>query len=169
VATGDEDQAVTLRPARPEDAPAVAAIWRTGWRDGHLGHVPDELLAARTDASFDARAGERTGDTAVAVVGGTVAGFVMVVGDEVEQVYVAPEHRGTAVAAALLAEAERLVRAGGHERAWLAVVGGNTRARRFYERNGWVDEGLFDHHADGPDGPISVPAHRYVKRALGEG
>jgi GNAT superfamily N-acetyltransferase len=164
-----DDDAVTLRSARPEDAPAVAAIWRSGWRDGHLGHVPDELLTARTDASFDARAGERTGDTAVAVVGGAVAGFVMVVGDEVEQVYVATEHRGTVVAAALLAEAERLVRAGGHGRAWLAVVGGNTRARRFYERNGWVDEGPFDHHAEGPDGPISVPAHRYAKRLPEDG
>ncbi|GAA5135711.1 GNAT family N-acetyltransferase [Pseudonocardia adelaidensis] len=161
--------AVTLRPARPEDAPAVAAIWRSGWRDGHLGHVPDELLAARTDASFDARAAERTGDTAVAVVRGAVAGFVMVVGDEVEQVYVATEHRGTAVAAVLLAEAERLVRAGGHERAWLAVVAGNTRARRFYERNGWADEGPFDHAAEGPDGPIRVPAHRYAKRVAGAG
>jgi GNAT superfamily N-acetyltransferase len=88
----------------------------------------------------------------------------MVVDDEVEQVYVAQAHRGTAVAAALLAEAERLVAAGGHERAWLAVVAGNTRARRFYERNGWADEGPFEHSAEGPAGPIRVPAHRYVKR-----
>jgi GNAT superfamily N-acetyltransferase len=158
------DGVVRLRPARPEDAPAVAEIWRTGWRDGHLGHVPGELLAARTDASFGVRAGERTDDTVVADVDGAVAGFVMVVGDEVEQVYVAQAHRGTAVAATLLAEAERLVRANGHSRAWLAVVAGNSRARRFYERNGWTDEGPFDHVAEGPDGPIHVPAHRYVKR-----
>ena len=158
------EDAVTLRAARLGDGPAVAEIWRLGWRDGHLGHVPDELLAARTGASFESRAGERAGDTAVAIVDGAVAGFVMVVADEVEQVYVAAEHRGTAVAATLLAEAERLVRAGGHERAWLAVVAGNTRARRFYERNGWVDEGPFDHLAEGPDGPIRVPARRYVKR-----
>jgi ribosomal protein S18 acetylase RimI-like enzyme len=161
------DDAVTLRPARAEDAPAVAEIWRRGWRDGHLGHVPDQLLAARTDTSFDVRAGERTGDTVVAVVDGAVAGFVMVVDDELEQVYVATEHRGSVVAATLLTEAERLVRAGGHERAWLAVVAGNTRARRFYERNGWVDEGPLDHLAEGPDGPIHVPAHRYVKRLAG--
>jgi GNAT superfamily N-acetyltransferase len=70
------------------------------------------------------------------------------------------------VAAALLAEAERLVGVGGHERAWLAVVAGNSRARRFYERNGWTDEGPFDHAAEGPDGPIHVPAHRYVKRLV---
>jgi GNAT superfamily N-acetyltransferase len=163
------DNAVTLRPARLEDAPAVAQIWRRGWRDGHLGHVPDELLTARTPASFDTRAAERTGDTVVAVVDGAVAGFVMVVDDEVEQVYVAAAHRGSRVAAILLAEAERRVRAGGHERAWLAVVAGNTRARRFYERKGWVDDGPFDHLAEAPDGPIHVPAHRYVKLLFGTG
>jgi hypothetical protein len=57
------DDAVTLRFALPEDASAVADIWRSGWRDGHLGHVPDELAAARTPASFDTRAAEQVGDT----------------------------------------------------------------------------------------------------------
>jgi GNAT superfamily N-acetyltransferase len=155
--------AFLLRPARPDDAEAVAAIWRAGWRDGHLGHVPDALVAVRTPESFSERAAERVADTVVADVGGEVAGFVMVVGDEVEQVYVADGHRGTGVAGVLLTESERLVAAGGHERAWLAVAVGNARARRFYERQGWVDEGVFDYPADGPDGPIPVPCHRYTK------
>lgn len=154
---------VIVRPAEPGDAVAVAEIWRLGWRDGHLGHVPAELVAARTDESFATRAAERVGDTAVAVVDDEVAGFVMVVDDEVEQVYVGEDHRGTEVAATLLAEAERLVASNGHERAWLAVVAGNTRARRFYERNGWSDDGLFDHLAPGSTGPIVVPSHRYIK------
>ena len=154
----------TLRPATPEDAPAVADIWYHGWRDAHLGNVPDELLAVRTKESFWERAAKRVGDTTVAVVDGAVAGFVMVVGDEVEQVYVSSTHRGTGVAATLLAESERLVKANGHELAWLAVAPGNTRARRFYERNGWIDEGLFDYQAGSEQGAISVPCHRYVKR-----
>ena len=153
-----------LRPAVPDDAPAVAAIWHAGWRDAHLGNVPDELLAARTEASFHERAPQRLADTTVAVVDGEVAGFVMVVDDEVEQVYVDGAHRGSGVAAALLAEGERRVAAAGHHDAWLAVVAGNGRARRFYERQGWRDDGLFEHRAEGPDGPIIVPAHRYAKR-----
>ncbi|WP_433436526.1 N-acetyltransferase family protein [Nonomuraea sp. CA-141351] len=152
-----------LRPARDEDAQEIARIWHEGWGDGHRGNVPDALAAARTPESFAERAEQRIADTVVATVEDTVAGFVMVVEDEVEQVYVARQHRGTAVATALLAEAERLVAANGHERAWLAVVAGNARARRFYERNGWVDEGLFDHLAPSETGPIVVPAHRYVK------
>jgi len=155
---------VTLRPARPADAAAVADIWRRGWADGHLGNVPDALVAVRTDESFDTRAAQRVGDTVVATVGDAVAGFVMVTGDEVEQVYVATGHRGTGVAGTLLAEAERLVAANGHGRAWLAVAVGNDRARRFYEKCGWVDDGVFDYPATAPpDPPVTVRCHRYTR------
>ncbi|RSN33526.1 GNAT family N-acetyltransferase [Amycolatopsis sp. WAC 01416] len=153
----------TLRPATPADADAVAKIWYHGWQDGHLGNVPDELVRIRTRESFWKRAAERVGDTTMALVSGEVAGFVMVVGDEVEQVYVSSDHRGSGVAGVLLAEAERLVSTGGHSRAWLAVAPGNARARRFYERCGWSDEGEFDNRISGPDGLISVPCLRYAK------
>lgn len=154
---------MTLRSATLEDAGAVAEIWHLGWQDGHLGSVPQELVEARTEESFVARASERVGDTTVATVDGAVAGFVMVVGDEVEQVYVPSRHRGTGVAALLLAEAERQVQADGHGKAWLAVVAGNARARAFYDRAGWIDEGPFDYAAATDDGPIAVPCRRYTK------
>jgi GNAT superfamily N-acetyltransferase len=141
----------------------VAEIWASGWRDGHEGFVPEELVRVRTEESFRARAADRVADTTVADVDGEVAGFVMVVGDEVEQVYVSAGHRGTGVAGLLMAEAERQVRANGHARAWLAVVAGNARARAFYERAGGRDEGAFDYAAAGPDGPIAVPCRRYAK------
>jgi hypothetical protein len=89
---------VTLRQATANDAPKIAEIWHLGWRDGHLGFVPQELVAARHEDSFRTRAAQRVSDTTVAVIDGDVAGFVMVVGDEVEQVYVAARHRGTGVA-----------------------------------------------------------------------
>jgi len=152
-----------IRQATAGDARAVADIWRAGWPDGHLGHVPEELVAVRIEASFGQRAAERVGETVVAEVDGSVAGFTMVVDDEVEQVYVAASHRGSGVADALLADAEARIRAAGHSRAWLAVVAGNARARRFYERRGWVDEGPLVYRAEGPNGPIDVPAQRYAK------
>ena len=154
---------MTVRRATPDDAAEVAVIWHLGWQDGHAGLVPQELVAVRTPESFRVRAPDRVGDTMVATVDGAVAGFVMVVGDEVEQVYVSAAHRGTGVAKALMDEAERQVRANGHDKAWLAVVAGNARARAFYERVGWCDEGGFDYAAAGPDGPIAVPCRRYTK------
>jgi GNAT superfamily N-acetyltransferase len=140
-----ERERVALRPAQPADVPGIAEIWHLGWRDAHVGNVPDALL------------------TTVAVVDGAVAGFVMIVDDEIEQLYVADRHRGAGVADVLMTRAERQIAAEGHTSAWLADVAGNTRARRFYERAGWRDDGLFDHEAPSEAGPITVPAHRYVK------
>lgn len=154
---------MTLRKATPEDASDVAEIWHLGWRDGHLGLVPQALVEVRTEGSFRARASERVGDTTVATVDGAVAGFVMVVDDEIEQVYVSADYRGTGVAAVLLGEAERQVRANGYNSAWLAVVAGNARARAFYEKAGWHDEGPFHYAAAAEGGPIAVPSHRYAK------
>lgn len=154
---------IDLRPARASDAAVVAEIWHDSWLDGHLGHVPDELVAVRTPGSFGPRAADRIAHTMVATDGGAIVGFVTVVGDEVEQVFVAAGHRGTGVAAALLDAGERRVAANGCGRAWLAVATGNARARRFYERQGWADEGPFDYAAETEAGSIAVPCHRYVK------
>jgi formylglycine-generating enzyme required for sulfatase activity len=52
------------------------------------------------------------------------------------------------------------------------VVAGNARARAFYERSGWVDEGPFLYSAGAEDGRVDVACHRYVKDlrpATGEG
>ncbi|MGA2010042.1 MAG: GNAT family N-acetyltransferase [Solirubrobacteraceae bacterium] len=154
---------MTIRPATDADSAAVAEIWERGWRDGHHGHVPDELVTVRTPESFRVRAPARVGDTVVAVVDDAIAGFVMVAGDEVEQVYVARAHRGTGVAGMLLSAAEQAVAINGHQRAWLAVVDGNARARRFYERQGWIDDGPVDYPAATAGGALLVHAHRYVK------
>lgn len=165
--SGAGNRAVAIRPARDADCAAVAEIWHRGWRDGHEGHVPDELVEVRTAESFRVRAAQRVSDTVVAVVDDIVAGFVMVVDDEVEQVYVARGHRGTRVSGVLLAAAERVIAMNGHGRAWLAVVAGNARARRFYERHGWIDDGLVDYPAATAGGAILVQARRYTKRVAG--
>lgn len=153
--------AAMLRPATGTDAEAVARIWRDGWRDGHLGHVPAALVEVRTPESFSQRAAERVADTTVAVVDGEIAGFTMVADDEVEQIYVAGSHRGSGLAARLLDDARQAIGDGGHATAWLAVATGNGRARRFYERCGWTDEGAFDYAAT-DDGSTPVPCHRYT-------
>jgi putative acetyltransferase len=152
-----------IRPAQPSDVPAVARIWHQGWHDGHAGHVPDGLVAARTLPAFRQRVAAAVGVTTVAEVDDEVAGFVMVVGDEVEQVFVARAHRGSGVAEVLLGEAERQV-AASYDVAWLAVVVGNARARRFYERRGWVDEGDLRYEVTAAGETFISPCRRYTKR-----
>ena len=155
----------SIRPASDADMAAVADLWHEGWHDGHAGHVPEGLTAARTLSAFHERTPSRVADTSVAVADdGTLLGFVMVVGDEVEQVFVARAGRGTGLASELLAEAERRVAAGGHASAWLAVVVGNARARRFYERQGWSDAGDLPYEVTAGGETFVSPCRRYVKR-----
>ena len=154
--------AVAIRLADPGDVSGIARIWQQGWADAHLGHVPEALIAARTPESFRERARTRLGDTIVATRAGRVAGFAMTRDDEVDQVYVSDAARGTGLGGRLLDAAERAVIDAGHERAWLAVATGNTAARRFYERRGWIDAGSYVHAAPVPGGSVGVDCHRFL-------
>lgn len=155
-----------LRAARPDDVDSIAAVWHDAWRDGHLGHVPDALLAHRTLDQFRARVPGRLATTTVAEVGGRVVGFVTVHDDELEQLFVAADARASGIADALLRHGESLI-AERHSAAWLAVATGNARARRFYERNGWADAGPLDYEAQTDSGPMVVRCRRYEKHLVG--
>lgn len=153
----------SIRKATADDAPAVARIWHAGWRDGHIGNVPDGLVRHRDDIrQYETRARDRIDQLWVAEpAGGHPIGFIVVRGNELEQVYVDRSARGTGAAALLLRHGEEEVRRAGHACAWLAVVAGNARARAFYARQGWRDAGPFTYMAETVDGPFAVPSHRY--------
>lgn len=156
-----------LRPATTDDVDAITALFHRGWHDAHPGRVPDGLTERRTPDAFRDRVARRvaeTDETTVAEVDGSIAGFIMVAGDEAEQVYVDRAHRGTGVAAVLLTEAERQIAAEGHDVAWLAVVRGNDRARAFYARQGWADEGDLDYEVTALGATFISPCRRYAKR-----
>ena len=156
----------TLRQAEEGDVAAIAETWHRAWGDGHLGHVPEELLPHRTLRHFLQRVPPRIPGTTVATLDGRVVGFVTIHDDELEQIFVAAEARGGGVASALLAAGEARI-AREHPRAWLAVVAGNARARRFYERSGWRDAGGLDYAAEIPGGTLPVPCRRYEKDLAG--
>jgi len=153
-----------LRPALSSDIPRIAEIWEPAWRDGHLGGVPDELVAIRTPENFVVRSTVIQPHTTLAVLDGTVVGFVAIADDEIDQLFVDAAARGQGVADALLTAGEDAIAAAGHDAAWLAVVATNARARRFYERNGWTDGGEFTYRTDGADAVFEVLCHRYEKR-----
>ncbi len=155
---------ITLRPATSTDVDAVASIWHSAWRDAHLGHVPDGLLPERTLANFRSRTPARIAFTTLSVRDEQTVGFVIVSDDELEQLFVASAARGTGAAAMLIDHAEALI-ARRFDTAWLAVVAGNARARRFYERQGWHDAGPIAYQAElSSGGSLIVPSRRYEKR-----
>jgi putative acetyltransferase len=156
-----------LRPATADDVEAIADLFHRGWHEVHPGRVPDGLTERRTREAFGDRVARRvaeTDETTVADVDGEIAGFIMVAGDEAEQVYVDGAYRGTGVATALLTEAERQIAGAGHDVAWLVVVRGNERAQAFYAKQGWVDEGDHDYPVTALGDSFISPCRRFTKR-----
>ena len=123
----------------PAQSDAVARLWHAGWIDGHADIVPKELCKLRTLESFQTRTQGLVHSTRVAYSKGEVLGFVMIQGDEIYQMYVGPNARGTGVAQALMHDGEEQIKAAGHALAWLSCALGNERAARFYDKSGWVN------------------------------
>ncbi len=131
-----------LRQPETADIDALAQIWFSGWQDAHLGILPPELARHRTLESFHARLAPMLSDTRVSGPVGAPLGFAAINGDELYQLYVSRDARGTGLAAKLTQDAETRIAAQGHKTAWLACGIGNEQASRFYEKAGWVRVGV---------------------------
>jgi len=128
---------LTLRPYQAADEETAIELWRRTWQIAY----PRLDFTARLDWWRQRWRNELapTATITIAEAGGEVVGFVTVDRNTMylDQIVVAPEAWGSAVAAALLAEAKRLSPAGLD----LAVNADNGRAIRFYEKQGFVISG----------------------------
>lgn len=128
---------MTIRPAGPADAAAVAEVWLRAFRSVYA------FPAAHTDGEVRGwiRDDLIPGGTAwVAEDGGRVVGLLAVASGWVDQLYVDPDAHGRGIGRALLAHAQALQPAG--LQLWTFQV--NDRARRFYARNGFTEVELTD-------------------------
>jgi putative acetyltransferase len=128
--------AFQLRPYRAEDEDAAIALWQRTWQQAY------------PSIDFGARAAwwrERWRDElvpkaniVVAEQADTLVGFVTIdATGYLDQLVVATEHWGSALANILVNEAKQLSPGG----ITLLVNTDNARAIRFYERNGFVHAG----------------------------
>ena len=152
-----------VRPAHPDEVPLLARIWYDAWQDAHARLLPAELVRARTLESLHQRMEAALLTVRVAGPPEAPVGFCMLKGDELYQLYVAREARGTGAAAALMADAEARLAASGFETAWLACAIGNDRAARFYEKSGWRCAGIVVSQLETPEGVIPLEVLRYEK------
>jgi GNAT superfamily N-acetyltransferase len=125
--------------------------------------VPAELARLRTLESFRDRL--QTALPSVRVTGppGQPLGFCIVKDDELYQLYVSTQARGSGVAAALIADAEAWLATRGIETAWLACAIGNERAAKFYEKSGWRRAGTMINQLETLDGLFLLEVWRYEK------
>ncbi|MFD3734216.1 GNAT family N-acetyltransferase [Streptomyces sp. NPDC058632] len=163
-----------------DDCGGVAGIRVRGRQYAYEGLVPQPYLDG-LDVAADAdrqRARLLDGDGSVRnlVVDGDDGGLLGRVafgpyrdgdtrtGDaELYALHLRPEHIGRGVGRVLLAAATRHCADAGHARMYLWVLKGNTRARRFYERAGFVADGAEEAFEVG--GAV-VPEVRYAKEPL---
>jgi ribosomal protein S18 acetylase RimI-like enzyme len=151
------DPAVSYRPGRPEDVPALVDLLArcdaTSAEWAPAGWVPP------TTEPDGARLAERmadpgTGVTVAVTDEGIPVGFSTIrAGEEpgrghVSNLFVDPRHWGAGIGRGLLARAEQEMRERGWSAADVSTQVLNARARRLYERAGWRDTGGRHPHKD---------------------
>ena len=128
--------AFQLRPYRVEDEDVSIEVWRQTWQQAY----PSIDFAARVAWWRERWRNELVPNAQIIVAeqASALIGFVTI--DDkgyLDQLVVSPDHWGSELANALVAEAKRLSPAG----VTLLVNKDNSRAIRFYERNGFVHAG----------------------------
>lgn len=152
-----------VRCARQADVDRLATIWFEGWREAHAELLPAELARDRSRERLRARMVDALDTVRVVEHSDVPVGFSMTRDDQLYQLYVSPEGRGTGAAATLVADAESRIAADGFAVAWLACAIGNTRAARFYEKCGWRLIGVVIEPLTLASGPMALEVWRYEK------
>jgi GNAT superfamily N-acetyltransferase len=139
-----------VRLARSDEAAAIAtaylASWRAGYADLLPAHVVDEQASPRKEYDWLGPIQSDSMVVFVAIRNGDIVGVVQADDEpdgtdylpELAMLYVVPSAWGTTVAKDLLGAATSWMGARGYTAGSLRVVEEQARARRFYEREGWV-------------------------------
>ena len=149
---------VTYRTATAVDVETIDRIFRTSFCDtfAHL-YRPEDLEAFLSKFTLDAwtaELGDERYQFQVAEAEGEIVGFVKLgpaelpvqrAGPAIElrQLYILQEWRGQGAAQALMDWALAEARARGGQELYLTVYTENWRARRFYEKYGFVEVGPY--------------------------
>jgi GNAT superfamily N-acetyltransferase len=133
-----------IREARPDEARLLAAVQEVA-SVAALGHIfspdlypyPREAVRSRwVEASAD-----EARRTLIAVSGVEPVGAALVSAEWLDGLYVVPERWGSGLADELHDRALALVQGLGSAKCHLWVLEHNARARCFYERRGWRENG----------------------------
>lgn len=135
---------IEIRHAHIDEAEALAELQRAASLAA-LGHIfPPERYPFPME-EVRGRWRDAVGDADVEVVlaqaGNRAVGLACVRREWLDGLYVVPEEWGSGVACALHDHALALVADLGSQRCHLWVLEHNARARRFYERRGWRENG----------------------------
>jgi GNAT superfamily N-acetyltransferase len=144
---------MTIRAARPADAPAVATLHANSWRSAYRGILRDEFLDGALDenrrALWDSRLSDGTADNQFILVdeeAGRIRGFACAFidadpewGTLLDNLHVVPELKGQGLGRRLISMiAAKVLQNASKPMLHLWAYEKNVGARRFYERLGGV-------------------------------
>ena len=144
---------VTIRLARREDAPAIAAVHVAAWRATYRGIFPDDVLDGLSLEEFTKRHAARLTNPAPAdarvwvaegargIVGFSIGGSARDPdlppwAGEVYAIYLVPDALGRGIGRSLFGKSLATLREQGKREVVVWVAEANARARRFYEAAG---------------------------------
>jgi GNAT superfamily N-acetyltransferase len=160
-----------VRAAGPGDAEAIATVHARSWQDAYQGILTDEEIASRSLQDGIRKWREKLADPAlqvsVAQIAGEVVGFVSAgpardddappATGEIGALYLVARAWDLGIGKKLMEVATGCLASKGYGDAVLWVLRDNVRARGFYERLGWGDDG----GRKDCFGGMSAPAVRY--------
>ena len=168
--TPDDADAITFRPARPDDALCLGVLSTQVFLDTYATQgirpaVAREVLAQHSVAVYEALLADEGVTILVAECAAHLVGFSQV-GDglgharlpsaaasELKRLYVQERFTGRGIGRDLLRHAEKAAAARGADMLWLTAWDGNGRALQFYPRCGYDDLGETVYTIEGEDFP----------------
>jgi ribosomal protein S18 acetylase RimI-like enzyme len=176
-AGGDQAEAAlveaAVRRATPADAPGIAAVQVTTWREAYRGIMPaaglEKLSVERSREGWESMLSEEGSTVAVAIIGERVVGFSAYgpsrdpeappATGEVYALYLLPELWSTGLGTRLWAASVEGLAAAGLDEVIVWVLRENRRARGFYERRGMTldPDAILDFQIEG----AALPEVRY--------
>ena len=124
----------TVRPARPDETPAIVALWHATKREAYPYLPLEQGRSLEDDLGFFRGHVEPRCRIWVACLGDEIAGFLALDGSYIDRLYIHPTAQRRGAGGALLAEARRFCPHGLE----LHTHQQNASARAFYERHGFV-------------------------------
>jgi GNAT superfamily N-acetyltransferase len=154
---------LTVRAATVADATAIGEVHVRSWQAAYAGLIPADFLArlsAESRAESWARLIGDGGPVLVAEEDGVIAGFAAYGDERLYALYLLPEYWGRGIGRALH---ERVVEGMSGDSAILWVLSTNERAKAFYVRQGWVDDGATQTETI-DDGRVTLEERRFRLR-----